>query len=156
MNLMIKREGEDILESERFRKCEGIVHHKGTNVARHSMEVTEYALNLYEKGHYPDTDVRDLVRACLLHDIGMSDGDVRDSVSFLKAYSHPRRSSEIAREEFGANAVQVNAILYHMWPICVIPPSSHIGWLLLRADKHCACGDVAGVIKGATAFFRKE
>jgi hypothetical protein len=119
--------------------------------------VAEYALYLYEKGDYPDTEVRDVVRACLLHDIGMSDRDIHESISFLKAYSHPKRSADIARKEFGANEVQVDAILHHMWPICVIPPSSHAGWLLLQADKHCAHRDAADVIRNTMgAAFRER
>ena len=152
MNPVIRLEGGDILESERFRQSMDILHHKGTNVARHSLEVAEYALHLYENGHNPDTDVRDIVRACLLHDIGMTDRKVRESVSFLKAYSHPRKSAEIAREEYGANQIQIDAILHHMWPICLIPPSSEAGWLLLRSDKHCARNDVVSVIKNMAGF----
>ena len=149
MNPIISKEGGDILESERFLRCREIIHHGGTNVERHSLEVTEYALYLYEKGHYPDTDVRDVVRSCLLHDIGMTDKKVHESVSFLKAYSHPVRSADIAREDYGANQVQIDSILHHMWPICIVPPSYQAGWLLLRADKHCAGNDVAGVIRDA-------
>ena len=148
MDPVIRQEAGDILESERFKRCRGIIHHKGTNVARHSLEVAEYALRLYKKGNYPDTNVRDVVRAGLLHDIGMSDSKVHDSVSFLKAYTHPRRSAQIAVEEYGANEVQTDAILHHMWPICVIPPSHRAGWLVLQADKHCAGRDAAGVICG--------
>ena len=147
MNPIIRREGGDILESERFLQSMEIIHHKGTNVACHSLDVAEYALYLYAAGRYPDTDVRDVVRACLLHDIGMTDRKVHGSVSFLKAYSHPRKSAEIAREEYGANQIQIDAILHHMWPICIVPPSSGAGWLLLKADKHCARKDIAFVIK---------
>ena len=150
MNPIIIREGGDILESERFRKCQEIPHHKGTTVFRHSLEVAEYGLLLYEKGHDPGTDVRDVVRACLLHDIGMTDREIHESVSFVKAYTHPRRSAEIAEEEFGANRIQVDAILYHMWPICVIPPTTDVGWILLKADKHCARNDVIEVFRNMT------
>ena len=139
---IIEREGRDILESERFMRAWDTGHHMRTNIARHSLAVTEYALHLYEKGHYPDTDVRDIVRACLLHDIGMTDEGVFKSASYMKAYSHPRRSAEIAVKEYGANRIQEDAILYHMWPICVVPPHTPVGWLLLRADKICSRKDV--------------
>ena len=141
-NPVIEQEGGDILESERFMRGWSTVHHRNTNIACHSLAVTERALHLYELGHYPDTEIRDIVRACLLHDIGMTDAAVHDSVSFLKAYSHPKRSAEIAEKEFGANQIQIDAILHHMWPICVVPPRSSVGWLLLRADKYCSRRDV--------------
>ena len=41
MDPVIRQEAGDILESERFKRCRGIIHHKGTNVARHSLEVAE-------------------------------------------------------------------------------------------------------------------
>ena len=146
-NPLILQEGRDILESDRFRRGFKVIHHKETTMARHSLAVTEYALYLFEKGNYPGTQVRDLVRACLLHDIGMTDMEIFKSVSFRKAYSHPKRSAEIAIREFGANAVQVDAILHHMWPICIVPPSTNVGWLLTRADKHCTRVDVAVFFK---------
>ena len=146
-NPIIEREGADILESERFKRAWSTRHHMKTNIARHSLAVTEYALHLYEQGHYPHTDIRDVVRACLLHDIGMTDEVIHNSVSFMKAYSHPRRSAEIAAKEYGANRVQVDAILHHMWPICIIPPCTPVGWLLLRADKKCSRKDVVKYLK---------
>ena len=141
-NPIIIQEGRDILESERFRRAWKTEHHMRTNIARHSLAVTEYALHLFKQGHYPDTDIRDVVRACLLHDIGMTDDIVYDSISFRKAYSHPRRSAGIAVKEYGANQIQVDAILHHMWPICIVPPHTPVGWLLLRADKICSRKDV--------------
>ena len=141
INEIIQREGGDILQSERFQRARTIPHHKYTNVAEHSLAVTEWAVHLYEQRDYPDTDVRDVVRACLLHDIGMTDPEIHDSVSFLKAYSHPERSALIAAREYNANEVQLHAIRHHMWPVCVIPPDSPVGWLLLRADKHCTRSD---------------
>ena len=146
-NPIIEREGRDILESERFRRAWDTGHHMKTNIARHSLAVTEYALHLYKKGHYPHTDIRDLVRACLLHDIGMTDEIIHESVSFMKAYSHPRRSAEIAVKEYGANRIQADAILHHMWPICIFPPRTSVGWLLLRADKKCSRKDIVRFLK---------
>ena len=146
-NPIIEREGGDILESERFQKAWRIEHHMKTNIACHSLAVTEYALHLYKKGKYQNTDVRDVVRACLLHDIGMTDEVIHDSVSFIKAYTHPRRSAEIAVKEYGANRIQVDAILHHMWPICIAPPRTSVGWLLQRADKKCSKQDVVRFLK---------
>ena len=146
-NPIIEQEGGDILESERFIRAWNIEHHMNTNIARHSLTVAEYALHLFEKGHYPDSDIRDVVRACLLHDIGMTDTRIYDSVSFRKAYSHPRRSAEIAAKEYGANWIQIDAILHHMWPICIVPPHTPVGWLLLRSDKKCSRKDVAKYLK---------
>ena len=148
-NPVIEREGRDILESERFKRSWNTGHHMMTNIACHSLAVAEYALHLYEKEQYPDTEVRDVVRACLLHDIGMTDEGIHERVSFLKAYLHPRRSAEIAEKEFGANRIQIDAILHHMWPICVVPPHTPVGWLLLRADKYCSRKDVV-------KYFRKR
>ena len=83
-------------------------------------------------------DERDIVRASLLHDIGMTEDDVFLSPSRKKAFSHPREGARIAREEFGANDTQADAVRHHMWPIGLVPPHSMTGWVVVAADKCCS------------------
>ena len=80
-----------------------------------------------------------MVRASLLHDIGMTEDDVFLSPSYKKARSHPREGARIAREEFGANRLQVEAIQSHMWPVWrAVPPRTMEGWIVSAADKCCS------------------
>ena len=141
----IKALAGDILGSDRFEKAKHIPHHGSVSVARHSLETARLALRicrrLKKKGIYPDE--RDVVRSALLHDIGMTRERVFGSVSWIKAYTHPREGALIAEEEFGANEAQRNAIRRHMWPICVVPPAHLTGWIVLAADKECSMREAA-------------
>lgn len=130
--------GADIIKSDRFKKAKRVQHHINYNVAVHSVEVAMYALLIVRclKKHHlaKRLDERDLVRAALLHDIGMTNDAVHGSPSYKKAFSHPREGFRIARDEFHLNKAQLKAIKYHMWPVGIIPPSNVIGWILTTAD----------------------
>ena len=136
--------GADIISSERFRKAEKICHHKRENVADHSLRVAKrgYRMAVWLEKRGVSVDPQDVVRGSLLHDIGMTEDAVFDSVSFKKAYRHPRKGAAIAVEEFHANQVQTDAVRRHMWPICIIPPLHTAGWIVVAADKYCSVREV--------------
>lgn len=136
----ILRIGGDIVGSDRFQKAWKIDHHVRYNVAMHSLEAACYALRIARWLSRHGIKVRedDAVRAALLHDIGMTEDRVSRSPSYIKAYTHPRAGYRIARDEFHANKVQLEAIRRHMWPICVVPPVHLTGWIVLMADKASA------------------
>ncbi len=141
---LIREYGGDILESERFKRAEQVTHHGTTSVAQHSIDVARYALMLCieQKKQGKKVSRRDVVRAALLHDIGMTDDDISNMVSARKTYAHPVRSALIARKEYGANLIQVDAIRKHMWPLYAMPPSFTAGWILIDADKFCSVREV--------------
>lgn len=87
----------------------------------------------------------DVVRASLLHDIGMTEDEVFLSPSRVKAYSHPRVGMRIALEEFRVNEVQADAILRHMWPIGHVPSHSREGWVIMLADKCCSMSEARAI-----------
>lgn len=141
----VERMGGDILQSERFVKAKGVPHHnEHGNIARHSAETAGYALALarWLRSHGASISERDVVRASLLHDIGMTEDDVFLSPSRRKAFSHPREGARVAEEEFGANEVQLDAIRRHMWPIGFVAPHHPTGWVVLAADKYCSVREV--------------
>ena len=144
INSRILELGEDILQSDRYRKAETVVHHGTTSVYRHSLAVARYTLArcIIDEARGKEVSERDAVRAALLHDIGMTDDEVHDALAPQKCYLHPKRSAEIAEKEFHANEVQLDSILHHMWPLNVVPPKYREGWILILADKHCSLNEV--------------
>lgn len=153
MNQDIQHMAADILQSDRFAKARRVRHHnEHCNIASHSLETTEHALRisriLERRGIMVNEE--DVIRACLLHDIGMTEDGVFLSPSYRKAHSHPREGSRIARDEFGANDVQEDAIRHHMWPIGLIPPHSTEGWVIVAADKCCSLIEVQREIRDIT------
>lgn len=129
--------GADIMESERFRKAHAIPHHFDFDVAAHSMDAAKCAMDIchWLNRHGISVNVEDVVRASLLHDIGMTEDDVFQSLPSEKAYTHPVEGARIAHDEYGANEAQLDAILFHMWPIGFVPPHHLPGWILVAADK---------------------
>ena len=141
----LEQMGGDILHSERFAKAYKVPHHnEHGNIGLHSRETAGYALDFarWLNQHGKPIDERDVVRASLLHDIGMTEDQVFLSPSHEKAFTHPKEGARIAREEFGANDVQLNAIRYHMWPIGFVAPCHPVGWVVLAADKYCSMREV--------------
>lgn len=133
--------GEDIVSSRRFAKAEGVIHHsKEHNIAAHSVSTAVRALEItrWLNRRGATVDEKDVIRAALLHDIGMTEDSVSGSPSPVRARSHPREGERIAREEFGANDVQLDAIRHHMWPLCLVPPRTVEGWVVVAADKQCS------------------
>ena len=142
-------EGADILNSERFKKAESVQHHKKYHVRGHSLRTAGSALRICDwlNHHGVKVDRRDVIRAGLLHDIGMTEDQVHDSASYRKAYSHPKEGARIAAEEYGANEIQQNAIQRHMWPVCVIPPKHVAGWVVILADKTSSHKEFFAMVK---------
>lgn len=143
--------GGDIIVSERFARAGDVPHHsKSGNIALHSLETAGYALRLarWLGAHGVAVSEWDVVRASLLHDIGMTEEDVFRSPSHVKARSHPQEGARIAREEFGANEVQEEAILRHMWPVFwVVPPRTPEGWVVSAADKCCSMRETRDTVE---------
>ena len=149
----VMRLGGDIVESERFAKAKDVVHHsKERSIQLHSYRTAMVALAFAKWLGRCGVAINeaDVVRASLLHDIGMTVDEVSASPSYRKAFSHPREGTRIAREEFGANGTQADAIAHHMWPIGLVPPRTREGWVVLAADKACSVSEAAGIAR-ATA-----
>lgn len=147
----VARLGGDILDSPRFSKAKDVPHHnEHCNIAIHSVETARYALGMarWLRGRGVNLSELDVVRASLLHDIGMTEDEVFLSPSRQKAFSHPREGARIARDEFEANEVQVDAIRRHMWPIGIVTPHHAVGWVVLMADKYCSIQEVRREIIG--------
>lgn len=137
--------GGDIVASERFARAKKVPHHsKSGNIALHSMETAGYALLIADwlEEHGLTVSRTAVVRASLLHDIGMTEPSVFRSPSPRKAFSHPRTGARIAKEEFGADDMQIEAIRHHMFPVCSTPPRSAEAWVVSLADKCCSLNEV--------------
>ncbi|MBR3146851.1 MAG: HD domain-containing protein [Eubacterium sp.] len=145
----ILRLGGDIIHSDRFQKAWNVRHHVDYNIAVHSLEVAGYSLIIarWLARHGVHVNEEDVVRAGLLHDIGMTEDNVFTRPSYIKAFTHPVEGRLIAAKEYSANKVQQNAIHRHMWPICMIPPHHIAGWVVMIADKASASREAKEVAK---------
>ena len=133
----VRELGAEVIDSERFQAAWEIPHHRTTSVAQHSLNVAKESCRIAEwlERRGLAVSAEDAVRSSLLHDLAMTEKPVFRSPSWNKAYSHPDRGAQLAREEYRANEVQEDAVRRHMWPICVVPPRHREGWIVMAADK---------------------
>lgn len=150
--------GGDIVFSDRFEKAWSVPHHGGDgSIASHSLEVAGHALILARRLGRCGVAVseEDVVRAALLHDIGMTEESVFRSPASEKGRTHPVEGARIAREEFGANPTQEDAVLRHMWPVCsAVPPHTIEGLIVTVADKRSTFGDARRQVAWLAAVAR--
>ena len=152
--------GEDIIHSESFEKAKHVPHHIHYTVAIHSVEAAVYALLItrWLKKHHTalKVDEREVVRAALLHDIGMTLDEIHDSPSYRKAFSHPKEGHRIARDVYHLNKIQLEAIRRHMWPIGIIPPRHLMGWIIVMADNMSSFNEASTMIKSRAKRRKNE
>lgn len=133
--------GKEILASPEFSNCFFQQHHYVSTVGDHTLHVTLHALShayeLQSWGH--KINLRDVVTACLCHDIGILGRHGKFANDLVCCYLHPIHSALAAKRivpKISRKALK--AISRHMFPAFPIPPVSWVGYLLIKADKYCA------------------
>ncbi|MBR1849390.1 MAG: HD domain-containing protein [Lachnospiraceae bacterium] len=133
--------GREILDSDEFAACFLQTHHYVSTVGDHTLHVTLHALShayeLQSWGH--KINLRDVVTACLCHDIGILGRHGKFANDLVCCYLHPIHSALAAKRivpKISRKALK--AISRHMFPAFPIPPVSWVGYLLIKADKYCA------------------
>ena len=156
----VQMHGREILRSERFGNAKDVPHHFGVSVARHTRHVADKSVKiaLFLKKRGVDVNMRDVVRGSLLHDLGMTDRRVFCRPSFVKAYTHPREGVRIAMRDFGVDVDKEvrDAIVHHMWPICVVPPRHITGWIVTAADKAASMEETFGAVRRCLKKFNRR
>lgn len=143
-DILIKKFGSDILNSEEFEVALSQIHHHRSSVGDHSIHTARAGLtmcNLARKaGIYIDT--RKIVRISLLHDLGMLGRDDRYKNNFECGRLHPKNSAITAQKLWtDIDQKSIRAIQSHMWPLSSTMPRSKEAVILCLADKVTAIGD---------------
>ncbi|MCM1088688.1 MAG: HD domain-containing protein [Muribaculaceae bacterium] len=147
---LLKRYGEDIINSENFKMTKGHLQHGSMTVNGHCMNVARYSLILNKKlGLH--CNKRDLVRGSLLHDYFLYDWHDKEYLAKrqrLHGFHHPRIALQNADKEYDLTDIQRDIIKKHMWPLSVVPPACREAWVVTAADKYCSLMETIGVHKG--------
>ncbi len=134
--------GHDILFSQRFLQCLNHPHHMHTTVGAHTINVTFKALQIchWLDAHRIHTDHTRMIFAALGHDLAMPHTKTLygKKAAFITAWGHPIDSAKYAANLVNLHKKTAKAIKRHMWPLCIIPPTSIEGWVLTIADKWAA------------------
>ena len=143
-DVLIKRYGSDILDSEEFKVALAQTHHHRSSVGDHSIHTARAGLtmcNVISKAGIR-IDERTIVRISLLHDLGILGRDEKYKNSFECGYRHPMDSTITARKLWSdIDRKSIRAIRSHMWPLSPTMPHSKEAFILCIADKASALGD---------------
>ncbi len=136
----IKRYGGRIIKSPEFRAGFDQTHHYISSVSDHTLNVTIKALKISHKlrvfGFRPDERV--IVKASLLHDLGIIGRYEKYKNNSECGKKHPGDSVKIARKMLKKLDDRTgDAIRYHMWPLGGRLPKYIEGMIIIAADKWC-------------------
>lgn len=150
IHALLKEHGDDILNSDNFKKTNAHIQHGSMTVHNHSMDVARYSL-LFNKKLGLHCNQHDLIRGALLHDYFLYDWHDKAYLAHrqrLHGFHHPMTALQNAEKEYKLNDTQREIIKKHMWPLSIIPPTCREAWVVTAADKYCSLMETMGAHKG--------
>ena len=144
---MIRKYGNDILASDKFKDARKQIHHYRSTVASHSVQTAISGLRICRalRKFGIKVDMRSVVRTALLHDLGMIGRDDLYRNNYECCLRHPGNSAHISRQIWkGIDEKSVAAIKSHMWPLSLHVPKTREAFVLCMADK---AASIKGLIK---------
>ncbi len=141
----LERYGGSILASEEFRRAGKQTHHTRSTVADHTLRVAAASLAVCYalRRLHISTDTEAVVKASLLHDLGILGRDEKYASRAECYRRHPADSVEVARELVEDLPDKTADIIErHMWPSAHSKaPNSLEGVIVSAADKYASCKD---------------
>lgn len=133
--------GADVIETPEFQDAFYQIHHVRTTVAVHSVNVAviSIVLCILLSRIHVRTNMKDVVRAALCHDLGIMGRHQKYRNNFECSQQHPVDSVEVAKKILdGYDDKTLNMIETHMWPVRPGRPRSVEGVIITLADKYAA------------------
>ena len=145
----MRRHGEDIFRSERFRSMKQYLQHGEVTVYKHSVNVAKASINLADRLHIKLQE-RELIRGALLHDYFLYDWHIPEGQDPgpLHGFHHPKVALRNALAEYELTEREKEIIRRHMWPMTLIPPRCREAWVVLAADKWVSLLETLHIYKG--------
>lgn len=146
---LLKEYGEDILESDNFKKTGSFIQHGNMTVNNHCINVAKCSLAISKKLGISCSQ-RELVRGALLHDYFLYDwhDKNREDKKRLHGFYHPGIALKNAAREYPLTNREKDIIRKHMWPLTVVPPRCREAWIVTTADKYCSLMETVRIHKG--------
>ena len=134
IHALLKEHGNDILNSDNFKKTNGHIQHGSMTVHNHSMDVARYSL-LFNKKLGLHCNQHDLIRGALLHDYFLYDWHEKDDSHKWHGFSHAKTALKNAEKDFELGEIEQDVIQKHMFPLNLQPPKYRESALVCIADK---------------------
>ena len=143
LNPKIKKYGNDILNSENFKKMKQYKQHGDVSVLSHSLRVAQRSLKFAEfmKKHNIPVDEQAVVRGALLHDYFLYDWHEKDLLHNWHGFRHASTALKNADEEYELTDMEREIIVKHMFPLNIKPPRCKEAWIVNLADTYCSTGE---------------
>ena len=119
----------DIITHEKYQALAYEDHH-GLSRYEHSIRV---AKTTYKITKALGLDYKSATRAALLHDFYTNE-DLKEKNKINRLRTHPEMALENARNYFGVNDIEANAIRTHMFPLTFNLPTSKEAAIVNMAD----------------------
>lgn len=144
----------DIVKHRIFKKTRQIRHHH-QSVFHHSLAVAYLSYKIAKK---IGLDYRSAARAGLLHDFFLYDWRAPRKKKFFEkhGFTHAREAHKNAVEHFSLNPVEEDAILKHMFPLNIKPPSYAVSWIVTLADKYISIAEYLRRTSDAFKVLKRE
>ncbi len=126
----------DLFGHEMVQSMGRFVQHSDIDCLQHSLYVS---YNSFLVCRSLGLDYRSAARGALLHDFFLYDWHLPKPYKGLHGFIHPRVALKNARKFFILNELEQEIIQKHMWPLTIKPPKSKEAFVVLIADKYCAC-----------------
>lgn len=148
---ILRRNGADIIGSEKFIRLKNFIQHGNVTVYEHSIHVALCAVKLNKKLG-TGARVRELVRGALLHDYFLYDWHDKEAPGNihpkLHGFYHPGIALKNATRDFTLSEREKDIISKHMWPLTLNPPRCREAWLVCLADKYASTLETLRLKKG--------
>ncbi len=130
---------DEFFDRKNVKRLENFYQHFRTSRLQHSVNVAYYSFKIAKK---IGADPKSATRAGLLHDLYWYDWH-KMGLPQLHAFLHPRlalRNAERLAEDLSER--EADAILKHMWPLCLGFPKYKESLAVTLADKYAAALEV--------------
>ena len=134
---IVRREGEDILESPGMQLTRTFIQHGSTTVYEHCWNVACRSVMLACRLKHA-VDVRALVRGALLHDYFLYDWHTPHEGHEMHGFRHAKTAWRNAKRDFALGLIEQDIIRKHMFPLNIAPPIYWESAIVCLADKMCA------------------
>ena len=128
----------DLISHEMVWSMKNYMQHANISCLEHSFYVSYVSYTVCKR---LKLDYISAARGGLLHDFFLYDwhGTGMKGIHGLK---HPRIALQNANKYFDLNKIEKDIICKHMWPLTIIPPTRKEAFIVMLADKYCACMEI--------------
>lgn len=126
-----------------FLNMDRFIQHGDTTCLWHSIAVAYYSLLVVRLFHIP-CNRHSLLIGALFHDYYLYDWHDKDRSHRFHGFRHPKTALRNTGEVRNINAIEIDIISKHMFPLTPVPPVYKESIIVCLVDKFCSLYEVFG------------